>query len=76
MLFCGIDLHSNNCVVVVSDEADKVLYSRCSFAGRIDPLSLTLLPGSRERRDPVVRALESQFLQVFMDLFQRTSLLA
>lgn len=28
MLFCGIDLHSNNCVVVVSDEADKVLYSR------------------------------------------------
>jgi transposase len=28
MLFCGIDLHSNNCVVIVSDEADKVLYSR------------------------------------------------
>ena len=28
MLFCGIDLYSNNCVVVVSDEADKVLYSR------------------------------------------------
>jgi hypothetical protein len=28
MLFCGIDLHSNNCVVVVSDKADNVLYSR------------------------------------------------
>ena len=28
MLFCGIDLHSNNSVVVISDENDKVLYSR------------------------------------------------
>lgn len=29
MRFCGIDLHSNNSVVVVTDEADKVLVSRC-----------------------------------------------
>ena len=28
MRFCGIDLHSNNSVVVVTDEADKVLLSR------------------------------------------------
>lgn len=28
MLFCGIDLHSNNSVVVVTDDADKVLYSQ------------------------------------------------
>ncbi len=28
MLFCGIDLHSNNSFVVVSDESDRVLYSR------------------------------------------------
>lgn len=28
MRFCGIDLHSNNSVVVVTDEADKVLVSR------------------------------------------------
>jgi len=28
MLFCGIDLHSNNSVVVISDENDKVLYSK------------------------------------------------
>ena len=28
MLFCGIDLHSNNCFVVISDENDKVLYSK------------------------------------------------
>ena len=28
MRFCGIDLHSNNSVVVVTDEADKLLLSR------------------------------------------------
>jgi len=28
MLFCGIDLHSNNCFIVISDENDKVLYSK------------------------------------------------
>lgn len=28
MRFCGIDLHSNNSVVVVTDEADRVLASR------------------------------------------------
>jgi len=28
MLFCGIDLHSNNSFIVVSDDTDKVLYSR------------------------------------------------
>jgi len=28
MKFCGIDLHSNNSVVVVTDEADRVLISR------------------------------------------------
>lgn len=34
----------------------------CSFAGRIDPVELTLPPGPRECRDPVVRPLEPQFL--------------
>ena len=28
MLFCGIDLHSNNSFLVISDENDKVLYAR------------------------------------------------
>jgi hypothetical protein len=28
MRFCGIDLHSNNSVVVITDEMDKVLASR------------------------------------------------
>jgi len=28
MKFCGIDLHSDNCVVVITDDKDKVLLSR------------------------------------------------
>ncbi len=28
MKYSGIDLHSNNSVVVVSDEADRVMYSK------------------------------------------------
>ncbi len=28
MKFCGIDLHSNNSVVVVTDQMDQVLVSR------------------------------------------------
>lgn len=28
MKYCGIDLHSNNSVVVISDETDRVLYSK------------------------------------------------
>ena len=44
-------------------DVDTVLKQNllCSFAGRIDPLSLTRPPGPRERRDPVVRPLEPQF---------------
>ncbi len=28
MKFCGIDLHSNNSVVVITDEMDRILVSR------------------------------------------------
>lgn len=28
MRFCGIDLHSNNCVVVITDDQDRVLVKR------------------------------------------------
>ncbi len=28
MKYCGIDLHSNNSVVVITDESDQVLYSK------------------------------------------------
>jgi len=27
-LYCGIDLHSNNSVIVILDEADKVVYQK------------------------------------------------
>ena len=28
MNYCGIDLHSNNCVVIVSDESDRIVYQK------------------------------------------------
>jgi hypothetical protein len=28
MKYCGIDLHSNNSVVVITDETDHVVYSK------------------------------------------------
>jgi transposase len=28
MNYCGIDLHSNNCVVIVSDEEDRIVYGK------------------------------------------------
>ena len=28
MKYCGIDLHSNNSVVIVSDEEDRIVFSK------------------------------------------------
>ena len=28
MKYCGIDLHSNNSVMIVSDEEDRIVFSR------------------------------------------------
>jgi len=28
MNYCGIDLHSNNCVVIVSDDSDRIVYQK------------------------------------------------
>jgi hypothetical protein len=28
MNYCGIDLHSNNCVVIVSDDNDRIVYQK------------------------------------------------
>ncbi|MCP3713145.1 hypothetical protein M3I54_40800 [Paraburkholderia sp. CNPSo 3274] len=28
MNYCGIDVHSNNCVVIVSDESDRIVYRK------------------------------------------------
>lgn len=43
MLFCGIDLHSNNCFVVISDDDDKVLYSR-RLPNNLDQICAALDP--------------------------------
>jgi transposase len=52
MKYSGIDLHSNNCVVVVSDESDRILVTR-----RVPnslPLVLQLLDSHREELIGVV----------------------
>jgi hypothetical protein len=41
MLFCGIDLHSNNSVVVISDENDKAPYSKSRSVGECGGSGLT-----------------------------------
>jgi transposase len=28
MEYCGIDLHSNNCVVIISDEDDRIVFNK------------------------------------------------
>jgi transposase len=43
MLFCGIDLHLNNCFVVISDDDDRVLYSRC-LPNNLDQICAALDP--------------------------------
>jgi transposase len=43
MLFCGIDLHSNNSVVVISDESDKVIYSK-RHSNNLDEICAALGP--------------------------------
>lgn len=48
-----------NLRLILTRDLHRIL--TCSFAGRIDPLRLTLPPGPRERRDSVVRPLETQF---------------
>lgn len=36
-LYCGIDLHSNNHVVTVIDEADRRLYEKCHLSASSPP---------------------------------------
>ncbi len=55
MLFCGIDLHSNNCFVVVSDENDKVLYSR-RHGNDLDQIRAALSPYRSELYGVVVES--------------------
>ena len=55
MLFCGIDLHSNNSVVVISDESDKVIYSK-RHPNNLDEISAALRPYQTELAGVVVES--------------------
>lgn len=57
MLFCGIDLHSNNSFIVVLDENDNVLYSR-RHANSLEDICVALGP-FKSKLDSVV--VESTF---------------
>ena len=55
MLFCGIDLHSNNSVVVISDENDKVLYSK-RLPNNLEEIRAALSPYQAELFGVVVES--------------------
>jgi len=50
--YCGIDLHSNNSVVVISDESDRVLYAK-RLPNRLSDI-LAVLEGYRQELAGVV----------------------
>jgi transposase len=54
-LYCGIDLHSTNSYVVVSDEADRALLQR-RIANDLEAISEALLPFARELSGVVVES--------------------
>jgi hypothetical protein len=53
--FSGIDLHSNNAVVVVSDETDRVVYERRLRVGHFDLLNFRVWPGRARFAPPNLR---------------------
>jgi len=55
MKFCGIDLHSNNSVLVVTDEADRILLSR-RCPNDLEKIILLLEPHRTELKGVVVES--------------------
>jgi transposase len=55
MLFCGIDLHSNNNFIVISDDTDKVVYSR-RLPNNLDEICAALEPYRSELSGVVVES--------------------
>ncbi|MCQ4252158.1 IS110 family transposase [Pseudomonas stutzeri] len=55
MKFCGIDLHSNNSVVVITDEADRVLVSR-RCPNDLEKIILLLEPHRTELKGVVIES--------------------
>ena len=47
--FSGIDLHSNNSVVVVSDEADRIVYQRRLPHDPVQRRAILARPASTQR---------------------------
>ena len=54
-LYCGIDLHSNNNVVVVADGEDKVLFNK-RLPNELDVVARALSPFAKELRGVVVES--------------------
>ena len=55
MNYSGIDLHSNNCVVVVTDEQDRVLASK-RLPNQLEAIIALLLPHRSELAGIVVES--------------------
>ncbi len=53
--YIGIDLHSNNSVVVVTDEEDRVIYQK-RLANKLDEILLALAPHKEETVGVVVES--------------------
>ena len=55
MNYCGIDLHSNNCVVIVSDENDRIVYQK-RLSNELAQIAAALEPYRRELAGVVVES--------------------
>jgi transposase len=63
MKFCGIDLHSNNSVVVITDEKDKVIVSR-RCRNELDTVLALLTPHQAELAEVVVESTYNWYWRV------------
>ena len=55
MKYCGIDLHSNNSVVVVSDEEDRIVFSN-RLPNDLAQIFATLEPHQHELAGVVIES--------------------
>jgi transposase len=71
MKFSGIDLHSNNSVVVVSDEEDRIVYQK-RLPNNLEQILAALAPYREELLGVVV---ESTYNWYFLKTVRRAALL-
>jgi transposase len=57
MNYCGIDLHSNNCVVIVSDEDDRIVYQK-RLPNELAQIAVALEPYQHDLVGVVVEDLQ------------------